>query len=154
MNAQPGRDYPDLHGLRVSNAMHPAVITCSLDSPLRTIARTMATYRVHAILVTAHGDEKLPGGDLWGIVSDADLLRAAESGDIDEQTARSIAAHPVPDSGDRGARACCPGDGRAGGLASDRDRAPVGQADRSAVDTRHRQGAGPFPGAIPGFRQG
>ena len=87
--------YPALDRLRVSDAMHPALISCSLDSPLRTIARMMSTYRVHAILVTAHGDEKLPGGDLWGIVSDVDLMRAAESGDIDEQSARTVAARPV-----------------------------------------------------------
>jgi CBS domain-containing protein len=55
----------------------------------------MATYRVHAILVTAHGEEQLPGGESWGVVSDADLLRAAESGDVDEQPARTIATTPV-----------------------------------------------------------
>ena len=44
---------------------------------------------------TAHGDEELAGGSYWGIVSDADLLRAAESGDIDEQKARTLAAQPV-----------------------------------------------------------
>ena len=37
----------------------------------------MATYRVHAVLVTAHGEEELPGGSLWGVVSDTDLLRTA-----------------------------------------------------------------------------
>lgn len=87
--------YPGLRDLRVIDAMHPALITCSLESPLRTIARMMATYRVHAILVTSHGDEKLPDGGLWGIVSDTDLLRAAEAGNVDEQPARAIAAQPV-----------------------------------------------------------
>jgi CBS domain-containing protein len=55
----------------------------------------MATYRVHAILVTAHGEAELPGGGPWGIVSDADLLRAAEAGDLDEQLARTVAGTPV-----------------------------------------------------------
>lgn len=55
----------------------------------------MVTHRVHAILVVAHGDEELPRGSLWGIVSDADLLRAAEAEDVDEQTARTIAATPI-----------------------------------------------------------
>jgi CBS domain-containing protein len=87
--------YPALDGLRVIDAMHPALITCSPDSSLRTIARMMATYRVHAILVTAHGDEELAGGGHWGIVSDADLLRAAETGSIDEDRARTLAAQPV-----------------------------------------------------------
>jgi CBS domain-containing protein len=100
MNTSPQRDttsgsYPALGRLRVIDAMHPALITCSPDSSLRTIARMMATYRVHAILVTAHGDEELAGGSHWGIVSDADLLRATESGDIDEQQARTLAAQPV-----------------------------------------------------------
>jgi CBS domain-containing protein len=75
--------------------MHPGLISCSLDTPLRTVARMMASYRVHAILVTAHGEEELPQGGLWGIVSDTDLLRAAAEGDIDEQPARTIAATPV-----------------------------------------------------------
>jgi CBS domain-containing protein len=63
--------------------------------PLRTVARMMATYRVHAILVTAHGAEELPGGSVWGVISDADLLRAAQVGDLDEQAARTIAVTPV-----------------------------------------------------------
>lgn len=87
--------YPAPQQLRVIDAMHPGLISCSLDASLRTVSRMMATYRVHAILVTAHGEEALPGGGPWGIVSDADLIRAAEAGDLDEQQARSIAATPV-----------------------------------------------------------
>jgi CBS domain-containing protein len=87
--------YPALRQLRVIDAMHPGLISCSPDTPLRTIARMMATYRVHTILVTAHGEEKLPGGGPWGIVSDTDLLHAAEAGDVDEQQARTIACTPV-----------------------------------------------------------
>jgi len=87
--------YPALGQFRVIDAMHPGLISCSLDTPLRTVARMMATYRVHAILVTAHGQEELPGGGLWGIVSDADLLRAAEAGDLDRQPARTIATTTV-----------------------------------------------------------
>ena len=87
--------YPALRQLRVVDAMHPGLISCSPDTPLRTIARMMATYRVHTILVTAHGEEKLPGGGPWGIVSDTDLLLAAEAGDVDQQPARTIAGTPV-----------------------------------------------------------
>lgn len=87
--------YPALRQLRVVDAMHPGLISCSLDTPLRTVARMMANYRVHAILVTSHGEEALPGGGPWGIVADTDLLRAAEQGDVDTQTARTIAATPV-----------------------------------------------------------
>jgi CBS domain-containing protein len=87
--------YPALRELRVIDAMHPGLISCSLDTPLRTVARMMATYRVHAILVTAHGEEELPAGGLWGVVADTDVLRAAEAGDIDRQLARTIAVTPV-----------------------------------------------------------
>lgn len=91
----PAQPYPALGQLRVGDAMHPGLISCSLDIPLRTVARMMATYRVHAILVTAHGEEELAGGGLWGVISDADLLRAAQDGDLDERRARTIAATPA-----------------------------------------------------------
>jgi CBS domain-containing protein len=55
----------------------------------------MATYRVHAILVIAHGEKQLPSGRVWGIVSDTDLLRAAQTGNIDEQPARTVAGRPA-----------------------------------------------------------
>jgi CBS domain-containing protein len=87
--------YPSLGTLRVVDAMHPGLISCPPDTPLRTVARMMATYRVHAILVTAHGAEELPGGGVWGVVSDTDLLGAAQSGDLDEKASRVIAATPV-----------------------------------------------------------
>ena len=83
-----------LQQLRVIDAMHPGVISCPPDTPLRTVARMMSTYRVHAIIVTAHGAEELPDGSLWGVVSDADLVRVAQSTDLDEQTAGSVAASP------------------------------------------------------------
>lgn len=83
-------EHPALRDLRVIDAMHPALITCSPGSSLRTIARMMSTYRVHAILVNTHESD-----ESWGIVSDTDLLRASEAGNIDEQEARSLAAQPV-----------------------------------------------------------
>ena len=62
---------------------------------MRTIARMMSTYRVHAILVTAHGDGELPAGGRWGIVSDADLLRASGTWTVDEVKAHTLAAQRV-----------------------------------------------------------
>ena len=88
-------EYATLGRLQVVEGMHPGLISCSLDTPLRTVARMMATYRVHAILVTAHGEEELPGGSVCGIVADTDLLRAAQAGDLDERPAQTIAATPA-----------------------------------------------------------
>ena len=87
--------YPALGQLRVAEAMHPGLISCSLETPLRSVARMMATYRVHAVLITSHGEEALPDGALWGVVSDIDLLQAAETADLDVLPARTIAATPV-----------------------------------------------------------
>ena len=95
MTTHPTTTYPSLGDLRVLDAMHPALITCPPDSTLRTIARMMATYRVHAILVTAHGADELPGGNRWGIVSDVDLIRASSHADVDGVEVRALATQPA-----------------------------------------------------------
>lgn len=99
--------YPTLETLRVADAMHTGLISCSPDAPLRTVARLMATYRVHAVLVTGHGADRLPGGGVWGVISDTDLLRAAQTGDLDEHASWAASALPVltVTTGDRLARA-------------------------------------------------
>ena len=88
--------YPTLETVRVADAMHAGLISCSPDTPLRAVARMMALYRVHAILVTAHGADDLPGGGVWGVISDTDLLRAVRAGDLDDEVSRALASAPVP----------------------------------------------------------
>ncbi|HEY7602953.1 MAG TPA: CBS domain-containing protein [Gaiellaceae bacterium] len=80
--------------LRAIDAMHPGMISCPPETPLRTVARMMATYRVHAIIVHAHDDDELPGGG-WGVVTDADLVRAGLNENVDALTASRVAATPV-----------------------------------------------------------
>ncbi len=80
--------------LRVVDAMHPGMISCPPETSLRTVARMMATYRVHAIVVHAHDDDDRVDGDHWGVVTDADLVRAALDGRLDEVTAQQVAATP------------------------------------------------------------
>jgi len=89
------QDYSTLDGLQVADAMHHGLVSCSLDTPLRTVARMMATYRVHAVLVTAHGDDQMPGGKPWGVVSDLDVLRAAAAQEIADVPARAVADTPI-----------------------------------------------------------
>lgn len=86
--------YPALGALQVADAMHPGLISCSLETPLRSVARMMATYRVHAILVVAHGGDEAEGPP-WVVVTEADLLRAAAFADVDDEPALAIAATPV-----------------------------------------------------------
>ena len=84
-----------LQDLRVVDAMHPGVIACPFETPLRTVARMMATYRVHAVVVLAREGDELPGGTLWGVVSDTDLLQAPQDADFDEGTAHTLAMTPA-----------------------------------------------------------
>jgi CBS domain-containing protein len=92
---QPSHRLRPVTELRAIDAMHPGMISCPPETPLRTVARMMATYRVHAIVVHAHDEEELPGGDGWGVVTDADLVRAGLDEDVDALTASRVAATPV-----------------------------------------------------------
>ncbi len=78
---------PELSTGTVGDAMSPGVITCLPETPLRIIARMMATYRVHSIVVFGHDDDVAP----WGVVSDMDLIGAIGG----NATAGAIAATPV-----------------------------------------------------------
>jgi CBS domain-containing protein len=92
---EPSHRIRPLDELRAIDAMHPGMISCPPETPLRTVARMMATYRVHAIIVHALGDDELPGGKHWGVVTDADLVRASLERGLDEVTAQQVAATPA-----------------------------------------------------------
>jgi CBS domain-containing protein len=65
---------PSFGHATVGDAMRPRVMTCAPDTPLLTVAQTMATEHVHAIvLLCGHDGERHPPG----IVTDRDVLRAA-----------------------------------------------------------------------------
>ena len=78
---------PSLEEAVVADAMRPGVFSCTADTPLRTVAQMMAQQHIHSVVVTDIAD----GDNAWGIVSDVDLLRAADAGAM-EETAGSIAA--------------------------------------------------------------
>jgi CBS domain-containing protein len=86
--------FPDLAGLRVADAMHQGLISCAPDATLGTLARMMATHRVHAILVRGHGEKELAEGRPALVVTDGDLLRAAADGQVGGQSAQSLATAP------------------------------------------------------------
>src|SRR4051794_28184063 len=69
---------PRFEHASVSDVMRHGVISCTPDTTLRTIARTMATFHVHAVVVTEEDGEG--GTQPWGIVSDFDVMRAAHAG--------------------------------------------------------------------------
>jgi CBS domain-containing protein len=91
------RTGPSLEQLRVADAMHPGVVTCPLETPLREVARMMALYRIHAVVAFRESSGDVSGPGLWGVVSDLDLVRAvgAGAGELAGRTAGGTAVTPV-----------------------------------------------------------
>jgi CBS domain-containing protein len=79
--------------IRVGDAMHPGMVSCPAETPLHTVARMMATYRVHAVFVHDRIDDPA-SAESWGVVTDRDLLLAALTGELDTDAGR-VAAAPV-----------------------------------------------------------
>ena len=74
LEAQPN-EAEALRAFQVRDAMHAGLIKCPRETPLRDVARLMAVHRVHAIVTVGAEDE------LWGVVSDRDLVSVLASGD-------------------------------------------------------------------------
>jgi CBS domain-containing protein len=85
-----------LNTIRVSEAMTAGVIRCTPHTPLRQVARIMAEAHVHAVYVFDYGNEDDVTQELWGIVSDLDLVAAAR-GDFDARTAADASVTPLID---------------------------------------------------------
>lgn len=80
---------PPFADAKVVDAMRLGVVSCPADTPLREVARIMATYRIHSVLVS-----EVEGDRPWGVVSDLDLASAAGA-NIDKLTAREVAKTDV-----------------------------------------------------------
>ena len=85
---------PRYDDAKVEDAMHAGVLTCPPETPLWTVARMMASYSVHAIVVTDIDAEGDPDERAWGIVSALDLVRARVAGE-DEPSAGGVASTDV-----------------------------------------------------------
>jgi CBS domain-containing protein len=84
-----------LDGLSVADAMHEGVVSCPPQSSLRTVARLMATRRVHAIFVFPRHQADAGHVSSWKVVSDLDLAQAASERDLDSGTAGGVAGSAV-----------------------------------------------------------
>lgn len=85
----------ELDEIGVAAAMHPGVLTCPPETPLHDVARMMARYRIHAVVVFSADDDSDEPPSIWGVVSDVDLVAAAAAGDVDERTAGGTARSPL-----------------------------------------------------------
>lgn len=77
----------------VADAMHHGVVACPPETSLRVVARMMAHQSIHCVVVfgdpSNYNDEQP-----WRIISDIDLLAAADS-DFHELTAADAARTPL-----------------------------------------------------------
>jgi CBS domain-containing protein len=79
---------------RVADVMTEGLISCAPSTPLRSVARLMSKHRVHSVFVFDDGLEDDEKTELWGLVSDLDLVASAWA-DVDEQTAGESAVTPL-----------------------------------------------------------
>ena len=79
---------------RVKDAMTSGLVSCPPETPLGVVAQIMARKRVHAVYVFDYGSDDHETVEVWGIVSDIDLVAAAR-GDFDELTARDSSVTPL-----------------------------------------------------------
>src|SRR5918995_5905866 len=67
--------------LPVSDAMHPGVISCTADTPLVDIARTLAAEQVHCIVVSDVEATSAGQRLRWATIDTHDLVRALAARD-------------------------------------------------------------------------
>lgn len=79
---------------RVDDVMTTGVISCTPETSLRRIAAIMSERHVHSVYVFDYGEEDDETTELWGLVSDLDLVAAGRK-DIELQTARDSAVTPL-----------------------------------------------------------
>ena len=89
------RTEPRLDRIAVTDAMHAGVLTCPTHTPLTAVARMMAAHRIHAVVVFDEASDDVGGAELWGVVSDLDLVKAANAGEITDRTAGGTAVTPI-----------------------------------------------------------
>jgi CBS domain-containing protein len=83
---------PPFEKATVLDAMRMGVVSCPPDTPLRDVARIMATYRIHCVVVA-----EVAEGTPSGVIADIDVAAAAGSPDAPVGTlARKepITVHP------------------------------------------------------------
>jgi CBS domain-containing protein len=86
----PAGDFKDL---LVRDTMHAPVRACGPEASLTFVAYTMATHHLHAVVVAGLGETA--GDRPWGVVSAADVTRAAAAGGCGDRTAADAAGAPA-----------------------------------------------------------
>ena len=94
---------PPLEEASVVDAMRVGIVSCLPDTTAREVARTMATYRIHSVVVS-----EMDGAKPLGVISDVDIAAAAAAGDLNRNARELARSAPVSvaadDPLDRGAK--------------------------------------------------
>jgi CBS domain-containing protein len=85
--------YASADSLTVADVMTLGIIHCAPQTRLRAVASLMARNHVHAVFVFDYGCEDDETVELWGLVSDLDLVAALPV--IDDRTAGDSAVTPL-----------------------------------------------------------
>jgi CBS domain-containing protein len=78
---------PPFQQAKVLDAMRLGVVSCPPETPVREVARIMATYRIHSVVVT-----DMPEGAPLAVMADIDVAAAADTPD---EPARKVARTEV-----------------------------------------------------------
>lgn len=80
--------------LKVGDAMHPGVVSCSPETSLPVVAALMSIHGMHSVFVFDYESERDDADAFIGIVSDLDLVAAAWAG-LETRTAGQSAVTPI-----------------------------------------------------------
>ena len=80
--------------LKVGDAMHPGVVSCSPETSLPAVAALMSMHGIHSVFVFDYEHERDGADAFVGIVSDLDLVAAAWAG-LETRTAGQSAVTPI-----------------------------------------------------------
>lgn len=74
---------------KVSDAMRPGVFSCTPETHLAGLARTLVNHRIHCVIIRRFGGQD-ESDSPWGIISDLDVVASAAR-DAHEDMAWSVA---------------------------------------------------------------
>ena len=80
--------------LKVGDVMHAGVVSCPPDSSLRDVASLMSRHGMHSVFVFDDERDRDSADAFLGIVSDLDLVAAAQAG-LETRTAGQSAVTPI-----------------------------------------------------------
>jgi CBS domain-containing protein len=81
-----------LEEMCVADAMSEGVLSLPRNAPLSEVAQLMAEREIHCVVISDYPGD---GAEVWGVVSDLDLVAAATVRGLEDQTAGGSAATTV-----------------------------------------------------------